>query len=245
MGIRMAMKTHSFSGSLIRERSETRVNSQVAPLNSARAAFTLIELLVVIAIMAILAALVLPVGGAVKRARIRSVTKTEMQKISQAITSYKDKHNVYPPDNPNNIMSPLYYELVGTTLSNNTTYVTRDGKSSIPTTTVPAAFGPNIGGFINCTKGAGGDEGIIAQSFLREVKPNQVAEVSGVKVLVGSVGWPAGRPNPPLPPTDRIPWQYVANNPTNNPRSYDLWIDVVIGSKTNRICNWSEKPIVL
>jgi hypothetical protein len=34
----------------------------------------------------------------------------------------------------------------------------------------------------------------------------------------------------------------VSTNPTNNPGSFDLWIDVLYGGKTNRISNWSKDP---
>jgi hypothetical protein len=37
----------------------------------------------------------------------------------------------------------------------------------------------------------------------------------------------------------------VHATPTNNTRSFDLWIDVIISHKTNRISNWNDKPIVL
>ena len=41
------------------------------------------------------------------------------------------------------------------------------------------------------------------------------------------------------------PWRYVSNNPTNNPGAFDLWVDIVIDGKTNRISNWSTTPQVL
>jgi prepilin-type N-terminal cleavage/methylation domain-containing protein len=213
-------------------------------------AFTLIELLVVIAIMAILASLVLPIGAAIKKKRIVSKSQTELQQIASAIEAYKAKLGVYPPDNPNNInLNQLYYELVGTTL-NNAVYTTKDGASTIAASAVPTTFGLSVGGFVNCTQGAGSDEGTMAQTYIRELKPNQIADVSGTKVLVGSVGWPSDQPGAPLPippgaASGPNPWHYVHATPTNNTRSFDLWIDVIISHKTNRISNWSDKPIVL
>ncbi|HOW79554.1 MAG TPA: hypothetical protein PK406_08895, partial [Verrucomicrobiota bacterium] len=41
------------------------------------------------------------------------------------------------------------------------------------------------------------------------------------------------------------PWRYNSSNPTNNPNSFDLWMDIAVGGKTNRICNWSDKPLVV
>ena len=36
------------------------------------------------------------------------------------------------------------------------------------------------------------------------------------------------------------PWRYVCPG-TNNPGSYDLWIQLSIAGKNNLICNWSEQ----
>ncbi len=203
-------------------------------MKSLNAAFTLIELLVVIAIMAILAAMIIPGTAAIKKKRIISKTQTELQQIVSGIERYKIKLGTYPPDNPNNLnVNQLYYELLGTTLNGNT-YKTRDGSSTIAASALPTAFGPTVGGFINCTKGAGGDEGTTAQTFLTGLKPNQIADTNGVKILVASVGAAPG-PNSKL-----NPWHYVMTNPTNNARSYDLWVDVMIGGKTNRISNWTQ-----
>ena len=41
------------------------------------------------------------------------------------------------------------------------------------------------------------------------------------------------------------PWRYNSSNPVHNPKSFDLWIDVLIAGKTNRICNWSAQPLVV
>ena len=208
--------------------------------NSSSTAFTLIELLVVISIMMILAALVIPVGGIISKQRKIARTRAEMQRLVLAIENYKIKLGHYPPDNPSNLnLNQLYYELVGTTLNANT-YTTKDGRATIAASAVPTTFGPTVGGFINCTKGAGSDEGTLAQNFLPGIKADNLASTNGGPyVLVASVG--SGTGNPPAP----NPWHYVSTNPTNSPRSFDLWVDLKIGSKTNRICNWSDRPLVL
>ena len=170
MNLQSAMKTKT-----VRFPASTAARSPIA--------FTLIELLVVIAIMAILAGLVLPIGAAIKKKRIVSKSQTELQQIASAIEAYKAKLGVYPPDNPNNInLNQLYYELVGTTL-NNAVYTTKDGASTIAASAVPTTFGLSVGGFVNCTQGAGSDEGTMAQTYIRELKPNQIADISGTKVL--------------------------------------------------------------
>src|SRR6185295_5062625 len=64
--------------------------------------FTLIELLVVIAVIAILAAMIIPITGAVNKTKIRSKAKGELAQIETAIESYHAKHGIYPPDNAGN-----------------------------------------------------------------------------------------------------------------------------------------------
>jgi len=218
-----------------------------------RHAFTLIELLVVIAIMAVLAALIIPITGAVTRHKLRSRTKAELNLIASAISNYKTKKGYYPPDNPNNqyFLNQLYYELSGTVYSNGV-YVTLDGNAVLdPLQISLGLYGKGLKAFVNTTKG-GGDEGMAAQKYIRDLKPAQVAELKGgVKILVGSVGWdntkwqpiPLGSGSPALK-AGLTPVCYVSSNPTNNPGSFDLWIDIMVQGRTNRICNWSDDPIV-
>src|SRR5438128_3972630 len=130
------------------------------------AAFTLIELMVVIAVIAILAALIFPVTATVNRAKIRNRARAELQQVATAIENYKAKLGHYPPDNTNTstpYLNQLYYELVGTTLDNNNYYTTLDSSSKISASVVPNLFG--VSGFVNASKGGGGDEGPIVVNF--------------------------------------------------------------------------------
>src|SRR5262249_421499 len=140
---------------------------------STRLAFTLIELLVVIGIMAILAALIIPITGAVTRHKLRSRTRAELRSIETAIEDYKTKRGNYPPDNPKNpnYLNQLYYELSGTVVSNGI-YTTLDGNATLDPTAIQAnpQYGKGFQGFVNTTKGAG-DEGMVAQKFIRDLKP--------------------------------------------------------------------------
>jgi prepilin-type N-terminal cleavage/methylation domain-containing protein len=214
--------------------------------------FTLIELLVVIAIIAILAAMIIPITAVVHKQKIKSVSRAQMAQLQTAIESYHSKHGHYPPDNPNNYaLNQLYYELVGTVLTNDAGaqgYRTLDGSTFIRMTDIPAMF-PGVVGFVNAKKGATGDESSGAQNFLKDgLKPGQVQQLSnGTKLLIGPAPWPNNL-TPPFNPAGEVgvnPWRYNSSNPTNNPGSYDLWYDVVIGGKTNRICNWSKQPITV
>jgi prepilin-type N-terminal cleavage/methylation domain-containing protein len=227
-----------------------RFTSQLSTINhrlpSVRNAFTLIELLIVIAIIALLAALVMPITTAVNKAKIRKKTIAEMEQLITSIENYKAQVHNYPPDNPGNpkFINQLYYELSGTSVTNDV-YTTLDGSATIAASTFGTAFGTPVTGFVNATKGGGnGDEGINAQKFLKELKSPQIGDVGGTKILVASVGWTGEAGSAPIPGTTLNPWRYVSSNPTNNPGTYDLWVDVYVSGKTNRICNWSKEPLV-
>ncbi len=231
-------------------------------------AFTLIELLVVIAIIAVLASMIFPITRAVNRTKTLTRARGELTEIETAIASYKAKTGVYPPDNtkPANTLSaralahatnPLYYELVGTTIISPSgakpVYQTLDGSTQISAMDAAAAFG--VSGFVNSDRGGGGDEGQQAQNFFPNLAQQNIGQFrlpngATVRALVCSVPWPANStvPYSPLmiPGAQTLnPWRYNSSNPTNNPTSYDLWVDVIINGKTNRISNWSSQPIIV
>ena len=213
-------------------------------------AFTLIELLVVIAIIAILASLVIPIGRAVNRHKIRSKVRGELAAVELAVESYKAKMGHYPPDNPDNPrLNPLYFELAGTIFTNNA-YQTLDGAGRIIAVDLPMAFGPKVTGLINATQPSASDEARTATRFLRDLKPGQVGllktnAVDRANILLCSVPWPID-PNYPIAGHPGMnPVRYNSSSPTNNPNSFDLWIDVVIDGKTNRFSNWSKEPLIV
>ena len=213
-------------------------------------AFTLVELLVVISIIAILAGLLFPVIQGISKNRLRRRAQAEMKKLEMAIDVYKDKRNSYPPDNPGNpnlVTNQLFYELSGTVLTNATQiYGTLDGNASLKVSALPGAFGtPNVTGFANASQFPAGEETSKVDKCLPAPKADTVGDAGGLKLLVCSLGWPTNTSGYLVAGTSLNPWHYVSTNPTNNPNSYDLWVDVVIGGRTNRICNWSDKPIEL
>jgi prepilin-type N-terminal cleavage/methylation domain-containing protein len=210
--------------------------------------FTLIELLVVIAIMAALAALLLPVAGAVKKHQYINNAQAEMAKLETAIDRYKSAYGFYPPDDHlsstnQGVINQLYYELVGTVYNpTNTTYTTLDGSTQISANDVGKAFG--VGGLMNCTKPNGDENASAAKNFLPDLKPNQTTVISNnqvpVTVLITAVGGP-DTTYQPLGVQDKNPWGYNSSSPTNNPGSYDLWVQLSISGKKNLICNWSKQ----
>ncbi len=205
-------------------------------------AFTLIEMLVVISVIGVLAALLFPAAAAVRKNGILKRAKAELSQLETGIENYKLKLGFYPPDNPGKATSnQLYFELLGT-VQNGGTIDTLDGSGKILTFSVLSTFGRNAFSNLGARKGA--EEGLIAENFLKApLKTSQLGELSpGVKVFVGPVPWPRGFPGQPTSVPELNPWRYVSSNPTNNTKSYDLWIDLVIRGKTHRISNWRKEP---
>ncbi len=216
--------------------------------------FTLIELMIVISIIAILAALVFPIAGAAKKAQIRNRARVEMAAVETAIEQYKTKMGYFPPDNaPNWAANQLYFELLGTTnvgTSAKPTYQLLDGSASI--SDLSGAFGGNVSGIMNCSKG--GEDGTPAVNFAKNIKPAQFMLVTNnagapVSMALGIQGSSAPGPtmlqNPINGGSKLNPWCYNSSSPRYNPKSFDLWIDILIAGQTNRICNWSERPIIV
>jgi prepilin-type N-terminal cleavage/methylation domain-containing protein len=227
------------------------------PINAnprATAAFTLIELLVVIAIIGILAALILPLTGALKIRAARSKAQAELAQLALAIDDYKEKYGHYPPDVPRTsagwpFKNQLYFELVGT--KSGTNYVTLDGGAEIQTDAVPLTFGSGVRGFVNCTRGGNADDAPQAKTFLSHLKPTQSGAISTntplLKVLACSVQWPLNHNYQPFPDNPGLnPWRYDSSSTNrHNLDSYDLWVDILVGGKTNRISNWSRPPQIV
>jgi hypothetical protein len=62
-----------------------------------------------------------------------------------------------------------------------------------------------------------------------------------VTLLIASVGGPDDTYKPLNNVQGLNPWRYNSSHPTNNLNSYDLWVELKIGGKTNLICNWSKQ----
>ncbi|MGH7952175.1 MAG: type II secretion system protein [Limisphaerales bacterium] len=220
------------------------VNRQSPILNS----FTLIELLVVIAVIGILAAFILPVASAAKRHSIISHAQAEMNQIETALDSYKAAYGFYPSWNTNSVVTDasindLYFELVGTTNDGGYYYTLDRSAQPIPDAGVQTAFG--IVGFVNCdSTNKSSENSQQARNFLPDLKPNQYTTKytnnnTAVALLISSVGGPDANYQP-LGAPDLNPWRYRSPG-INDPNGYDLWIDLSINGKTNRISNWDTR----
>lgn len=227
-------------------KSELMKNSNRRPWTGL-AAFTLIELLVVIAIIGVLAALIFPAMKGVKERAMRAKVQAEVKQLESSIESYKAKYGHYPPDNPGlPALNQLFYELQGTIKTKvgaAVVFQTLDARNNIPVASVSTVFGPGVSGFVNCTKEGGGDDFGAAQKFISGLSPGQYRFLaSGGGLLTCTIPWPPNLgPVIPMEAADLNPMRYNSSSPTNNPKSYDLWVDIFVGGKTNRISNWSKQ----
>lgn len=220
------------------------------------AAFTLIELLVVIAIIGILAALIVPISGAVNKKKQISLAQAQMQSIAQAIEGYHTTLGFYPPDNTNNVVTnQLYFELMGTT--NNgasavggvpTQFGTLDGSAYISSSGSPSDLQRYFSaqGFANTsTRTQSDDQGKAASTFLNHLLPNEYGLVDTSKPQILILACPVPGPLVLSANSALNPWRYNSSHPTNNVGTYDLWVDLLIKGRTNRVCNWSPQAIQL
>jgi len=198
----------------------------------------------VMAIMSLLAAVLFTVGPTISKKKTLSRAQTELAQIVSAINDYKRVLGTYPPSNPTNTMlNGLYYELRGTTMTSAGAFSCKDGTSLTPQE-VASDFG--VGGFLNVSKSSGEDS-VVSHNFLPSLPSSQVAALSdGKNLLVCSVKWPQKLAYQPVSGYSEMnPWRYNSVNPTNNPGAIDLWVDVVIGDKTNRVCNWTDQILTV
>ena len=224
-------------------------------LNSGQTAFTLIEMLVVITIIAILAAVIVPLAGNIAAGQKLKRVQGEMAELETAIKSYESARGHNPPDNPRDFaVPPLFYELTGTVYSETgaTPKIFRriHGAEQITEASAKAAFG--VAGFVNSSyvQNPQSQDQIReseVRDFLPDLKPAQYQQVNYAGQDVVVLGVPIDGPNDLSASDGRKinPWHYNLSNPTNNPSSYDLWMDVIIRGKTNRVCNWSEAPLIV
>ncbi len=192
-------------------------------------AFTLIEMLVVFGLIAALAGLIIGAASAGFNKRIRSRVQTERDSLVSAIEYYKQVKGFYPPDNVSNntndpVMNSLFYELTGITVAPDGTFLSVLGVQPAP----PAVF--NAAGFVNASP-----DKSETKNFYKTLKPGQYMTITNAtKVAFTLLVVPYKGPITPNT------WRYNASMPAHNPDSFDLWADVIIGSKTNTIGNWRD-----
>lgn len=220
-----------------------------------RLGFTLVELLTAIAVMGVLAALTVPVLFSVQRTAKIAVARTEMAQIETALDTYRAQFGFYPPSNgagpAGALYNQLYYELCGATniaSDSGPCYQVLHSTSVVGVQFYQHLF--NVGGIVNCAKDAGEDSAQ-ARSFL-SLKPSEIGALPitnnyggyTVNFLVTSLGGPDERYQPMGFPRMN-PFRYLGPRAAKHKAiGYDLWIQLVIGGRTNLVCNWSKKVML-
>ncbi len=245
------MKSIEGRGSRVECQSKTGLRAFRPRLSSlvSRRAFTLVELLTVIAVIAVIAALIFPVASTVKRQVDLHSAQAQMSQLETALERYKSACGFYPPSCPNGpLTNQLYYELEGTVLTNisgTPSYMTLDHLATIPVSSLSSVFGAAVGGFMNCSKPGGDESAQPARDFLTDLNTNQVGTVLVAGTPVNLLVTPLGGPDSSYTPLGSAnsgvnPWRYAYPG-TNNPGSYDLWIQLGIAGNTNLVCNWTKQ----
>jgi len=153
-------------------------------------------------------------------------------------------------------------------------YQTSDGRSLVDTAAIKWALCrgfDGVSGFVNTSwTSVSVEEGSTVVNCLKgSLRADQLGVTpGGFDLLVCSVPLPPGLPlrqwphlpyptpypgsaqlNPNSPSAQREPWycawRYNSSSPTNNPSSFDLWVDVIINGQTNRFSNWSRDAVIV
>ena len=164
--------------------SRVTLDPQPSTLSPLRA-FTLIELLVVIAIMGVLAALIFPVVGAVKRHQYIYNAQAEMAQLETAIDRYKAAYGFYPPS-PTNPPTAATVDSTSSTMNwwerllqfdqYTTVYTTLDGSAQHQRQRCARRISGR-GRLHELHKSRCGRRyASVARNFLPELKPNQIGD---------------------------------------------------------------------
>ena len=167
--------------------------------------------------------------------------RTQRAKLVSALEAYKVKFGTYPPDHivgrsplvVDAVTNTLLYELAGVTLdsTNNTLTVGRLERAD-------AGF---VKGFFHCDG--------FTNCAASEDKLERFLPVADLTVLqlhddpdVYSLGFPLYSEEIDLKAMYQMQvssWRYVSTSPTNNPKTYDLWIELKASNRTMIIGNWN------
>jgi type II secretory pathway pseudopilin PulG len=186
----------------------------------------LTELLVVMAIIALLAALIIGLYPQVQQGKLKRAL-AENKTIETLIEVYKEKKGYYPPDTVTRTglqapagQSSLYYELTGT------------GDAIIAADFLDPVNPLKM--FLNSL-----DADPQFQNFFKTIRPSNYKEYKGSATnVIRLLGLPAKNPGPD---PDFAFWYYDSSSSNrHNHESFDLWTDIIVNGKTNRVKNWRE-----
>jgi hypothetical protein len=143
----------------------------------------------------------------------------------------------------------LFYELTGTIFNGSAAspWFTNVLGEPLSANDIRSAFGAGVDGFVNSSTDANE-----VRKFMGSWRQDEIGRMKiGSKTNV-FFALPADGPQSftSLETDGRqrwvVPWCYDCSSTNRvNADSYDLWIDLTLGGKTNRICNWSDQPVIV
>jgi len=177
-------------------------------------AFTLIEMLVVIAVIAILAGIIVAALPSISGKRVRSRVTAEMSALETVIQSYKEKKGFFPPGT-----NTLYYELTGQAITDPTvkTFLGLSADAQIVNSGAEDSF-----------------------NFYKSIRPSQIVTTNLNNDPTKQATLLAVRTKA-ADGSDAAVWNYDSMSDTrHNHDSFDLWVDVLVNGRPQRIGNWRE-----
>jgi len=222
-------------------------NKSAREPGSLRRGFTMIEMLVVFGVIAILAGLIVAVAGHAKGKARLSRAQTELRFVEAGITAYKGALGSYPPDHPNDpAHSALFYELTGTVMTldggnppSPLRYYSPVSGETLNASDLKNIFG--VDGFANTTTDVSQVRNF-ATALRTSEQSAKLLTLTGITNSMLGLNMAGPGSTNSLGGHIMVLWNYVATNPTNNPTSYDLWVDISVGATTYRVSNWSAEP---
>lgn len=166
--------------------------------------------------------------------------RTQRAKLVSALEAYKVKFGTYPPDHVvsrsplvvDAVTNMLLYELAGVMLDSTNNTVTVGRLERADAGFVKGFF--NCDGFTNCAASEDKLERFLPVADLTVLQLHDDPDIY-------SLGFPLYSeeidPNA-LYQMQVSSWRYVSTSPTNNPKTYDLWIELKTANRTIIIGNW-------
>lgn len=172
--------------------------------------------------------------------KVAADARTQRDLLVKAIEAYRAQFGIYPPSHILNrqplvvdaVTNTLLYELAGVVYNPANNTFTAGHLERADANFVKAFF--QCGGFTNC---ATREEGL--KRFLPDDSlPYQQLHDDPDVFVLGFALNPEGADPDVVYEIDASSWRYVSTSPNNNPKSFDLWIELKTATRTNIIGNW-------
>jgi hypothetical protein len=169
--------------------------------------------------------------------------REQRRTLISALTAYKAHFGVYPPDAVLNrqplvvdaVKNPLLYELVGVVYNPTNKMFAVGGLEAADAQYVKDFF--HCDGFKNCAESAEQVQHFLPAFPTTVWRAVQLHDDPDVFALGFNVPYDESAPKITWE-FDVSSWRYVSSTPTNNPGSFDLWIELRTKHQTITIGNW-------